>query len=92
MDEFKGYSNSDMRIWSMDFDFYKSGSLYHIEFCRNYYLMWGGAVLLMEYMENKERFFRGNIWNLLYWEEVIFFVVFLLWTYMAGFHPAASWN
>lgn len=24
----------------------------------------GGAVLLMEYMENKERFFRGNIWNL----------------------------
>ena len=42
----------------------KSGSLYHIEFCRNYYLMWGGAVLLMEYMENKERFFRGNIWNL----------------------------
>ena len=33
----KGYSNSDMRIWSMDFDFYKSGSLYHIEFCRNYY-------------------------------------------------------
>lgn len=64
MDVFKGYSNSDMRIWSMDFDFYKSGSLYHIEFYRNYYLMWGGAVLLMEYMENKERFFRGNIWNL----------------------------
>lgn len=24
----------------------------------------GGAVLLMEYMENKERFFRGNIRNL----------------------------
>ena len=24
----------------------------------------GGAVLLMEYVENKERFFRGNIWNL----------------------------
>ena len=49
----------------------------------------GGAVLLMEYMENKERFFRGNIMELVYWEEVIFFVVFLLWTYMAGFHPAA---
>ena len=27
--------------------------------------------------------------ELVYWEEVIFFVVFLLWTYMAGFHPAA---
>lgn len=27
--------------------------------------------------------------NLIYKEEVIFFVLFLLWTYVAGFHPAA---
>ena len=27
--------------------------------------------------------------NLVYKEELIFFILFLLWTYMAGFHPAA---
>ena len=27
--------------------------------------------------------------NLIYWEEVIFFLFFLIWTYLAGFHPAA---
>ena len=27
--------------------------------------------------------------KLIYREEIIFFVMFLLWTYMAGFHPAA---
>ena len=30
----------------------------------------------------------GNF-HLVYWEEVNFFVFFLLWTYLAGFHPAA---
>lgn len=28
-------------------------------------------------------------WNLVYWEEIIFLAMFLLWTYLAGFHPAA---
>lgn len=27
--------------------------------------------------------------ELVYWEEILFFTVFLLWTYLAGFHPAA---
>lgn len=27
--------------------------------------------------------------ELVYWEEVLFFAFFLLWTYLAGFHPAA---
>lgn len=27
--------------------------------------------------------------ELVYWEEVLFFAFFLLWTYFAGFHPAA---
>ncbi len=27
--------------------------------------------------------------GLVFWEEMIFFAVFLLWTYLAGFHPAA---
>ena len=27
--------------------------------------------------------------ELVFWEEIIFFAVFLLWTYLAGFHPAA---
>ena len=89
MDEFKGYSNSDMRIWSMDFDFYKSGSLYHIEFCRNYYLMWGEQYCLWNIWKTKKMVFPWKHMELVYWEEVIFFVVFLLWTYMAGFHPAA---
>ncbi len=28
-------------------------------------------------------------WNLVYWEELIFLVMFLLWTYLAGFRPQA---
>lgn len=27
--------------------------------------------------------------ELVYWEEILFFAFFLLWTYLAGFHPAA---
>lgn len=27
--------------------------------------------------------------SLVYWEELLFFGMFLLWTYLAGFHPAA---
>lgn len=27
--------------------------------------------------------------TLVYWEELLFFAFFLLWTYLAGFHPAA---
>lgn len=27
--------------------------------------------------------------SLVYWEEVIFFAAFLMWTYLAGFHPQA---
>ena len=30
-----------------------------------------------------------NHLDLVYWEEILFFVFFLLWTYLAGFHPAA---
>jgi len=33
--------------------------------------------------------FPKQQWKLIIAEEVIFFVVFLLWTYLAGFHPAA---
>lgn len=28
-------------------------------------------------------------WNLVFWEEIIFLVMFLLWTYLAGFKPEA---
>ena len=27
--------------------------------------------------------------SLIYWEEILFFAAFLMWTYLAGFHPAA---
>lgn len=30
--------------------------------------------------------------KLVYWEEILFFAVFLMWTYLAGFHPAAYGN
>ncbi len=33
--------------------------------------------------------FPVNRGDLVYWEEILFFAVFLLWTYLAGFHPAA---
>ncbi len=28
-------------------------------------------------------------WNLVYWEEMVFLALFLVWTYLAGFHPEA---
>ena len=36
----------------------------------------------------KECFPTGGV-NLVFWEEILFFAVFLMWTYLAGFHPAA---
>lgn len=30
--------------------------------------------------------------RLIFWEEALFFVFFLLWTYLAGFHPAADFR
>ena len=36
----------------------------------------------------KECFPTGGV-NLVFWEEILFFAIFLMWTYLAGFHPAA---
>ena len=49
----------------------------------------GSSIAYGIYGKQKKRFFPWKHKELVYWEEVIFFVVFLLWTYMAGFHPAA---
>lgn len=51
-----------------------------------------GAVcfLLFRYQTKKGiECFPVNAAKLIYWEEFLFFAVFLLWTYLAGFHPAA---
>ena len=39
-------------------------------------------------VKKKECFPMGK-GKLIFWEEVLFFAAFLLWTYVAGFHPAA---
>ena len=41
--------------------------------------------------ESKEKFecFPVHNVSLIYWEEILFFAAFLMWTYLAGFHPAA---
>lgn len=49
-----------------------------------------GCVLLFRY-ENKKGIecLPMDAWQLVYREEMLFFMVFLMWTYLAGFHPAA---
>lgn len=52
-----------------------------------------GAVcfLLLQYQTKKGlECMPLNEAELIYWEEMLFFAVFLMWTYLAGFHPAAS--
>ncbi len=38
--------------------------------------------------DSSEYFPTEGAW-LIFWEELLFFAVFLMWTYLAGFHPAA---
>ncbi len=45
-------------------------------------------LLKKESREKLECFPVDNI-SLIYWEEMLFFAAFLMWTYLAGFHPAA---
>lgn len=49
----------------------------------------GGSSIAYGIYGKQRKIFPWKHKELVYWEEVIFFVVFLLWTYMAGFHPAA---
>ena len=51
--------------------------------------LWGGSSIAYGIYGKQRKIFPWKHKELVYWEEVIFFVVFLLWTYMAGFHPAA---
>ena len=47
-------------------------------------------VLLSVWLNRQKRFILPvNEGNLIFWEEVLLFVAFLLWTYVAGFHPQA---
>lgn len=51
----------------------------------------GGICILVACRQQKkgiECFPLGHM-ELVYWEEILFFAFFLLWTYLAGFHPAA---
>ena len=47
--------------------------------------------LLLLKRESKEKIecFPVDRISLIYWEEILFFAAFLMWTYLAGFHPAA---
>ena len=45
--------------------------------------------LLKRQSGNKVECFPADKLSLVYWEEMLFFLAFLLWTYVAGFHPAA---
>jgi len=46
-------------------------------------------LLLKKESKEKIECFPVEKISLVYWEELIFFLAFLLWTYVAGFHPAA---
>ena len=49
-----------------------------------------GVISIAYGMHGKQKeIFPWKQAKLIYREEIIFFTVFLLWTYMAGFHPAA---
>ena len=49
-----------------------------------------GCGVLYHYQINhgKDCFPKGQA-SLIYWEEILFFATFLMWTYFAGFHPEA---
>lgn len=46
-------------------------------------------VALGKQSKDKVECFPVDKLSLIYWEEVLFFVAFLIWTYVAGFRPAA---
>lgn len=50
-----------------------------------------GICLLLYHFQTKRGYdcFPLAYSSLIYWEEVLFFCFFLMWTYLAGFHPAA---
>lgn len=45
--------------------------------------------LALRIRRNKQDIWPGEGGELIFLEEVIFFIAFLVWTYLAGFHPAA---
>ena len=45
--------------------------------------------LLKKQSKEKIECFPVEHMSLIYWEELLFFAAFLMWTYLAGFHPAA---
>ena len=47
-------------------------------------------LLLARWLDKRGRnVLPANAGDLIFWEEVIFYIAFLLWTYVAGFHPQA---
>lgn len=59
--------------------------------CVGVSLFCGGACILALYRQHKKgvECLPLDHLELVYWEEILFFAFFLLWTYLAGFHPAA---
>lgn len=59
--------------------------------CAGVSLACGIFCLLLGKMQHKKGIecLPMNHLELVYWEEILFFAFFLLWTYLAGFHPAA---
>lgn len=47
------------------------------------------AFLYLRQMKRGEECLPLAHFGLVFWEEVLFFAMFLMWTYFAGFHPAA---
>lgn len=59
--------------------------------CLGVTLVWGAGCLLLGKAQHKKGIecLPMKHLELVYWEEILFFAFFLLWTYLAGFHPAA---
>ncbi len=52
---------------------------------------WAVLMLILNFRDAKERtsVFPEGQWSLVCWEEILFLFFFLMWTYLAGFHPEA---
>ena len=48
--------------------------------------------LLRKESKKRQNVFQLTGISLIYWEELLFFLAFLMWTYLAGIPPCCIWN
>ncbi len=90
MDVFQGRFHYDHRIPDLVSGIHQATEIYDSYLCGDYVVF--GIVCILLYEKQRKAGYDclpiDNL-DLVYIEEILFFAVFLMWTYLAGFHPAA---